>query len=636
MRYVSTRGGAPAVSFTDALLTGSPSDGGAYVPETVPRVSLHRFMNASFETLMVDILFLFAGECEAFDKQALREMAHEACKRFASDAIAPVVTLPGRQGGRRTTACELFHGPTLSAEDVSMQMSVRMMERALKRRGKRAHVVCSTTGEAGGAMACVAAEMKNMDAWIVYPGGEGEVSEPQEREMTCHVEDHVHPIKVEKCPDGMSDVDAVVSDVLNDEAFRMANGMVSANSVNLARVLCFVPVFFHAYAQVMTKREEWGKPVIFSLPSSTFALEYAGHVARLMGLPITIVAACNANGAAHRVISLGELYKTDIVHTSSSALDVVVAENVWRSLYYAAGSNPLILSELQDDFDEDGEVELPAKMSKELGTVFKSAVVSDEEMYETIQREERLGYLPCPQTAIAIAALDAVDDVAVDVPRVVVAVSHPSKFPDVIRAAVPQLSNGASHPTVEAMHGLFHRRRTCSLEELERSLRRDIAALTSLRSPGPIAIERALLSSEEYERIYLSTFVKTHKTKRWAALDNPLLTVVVALVVAVWAKTTSPPRDASAAAERRAAKAAAKAADAERRRLAKLERRASIDARKRAARDEKSSTARASPTPTPSADVLAGARPRAYARDRREARPPNVAFAREPRRDFLE
>jgi len=292
------------------------------------------------------------------------------------------------------------------------------------------------------------------------------------------------------------------------------------------------------------------------------------------------------------------------------------------------------LSELQDDFDEDGEVELPPKMSKELGAVFKSAVVSDEEVYETIQREERLGYLPCPQTAIAIAALDAVDDVDVDVPRVVLAVSHPSKFPDVIRAAVPQLSNGASHPTVEAMNGLFHRRRTCSLEELERSLRRDIAALTSLRSPGPIAIERALLSSEEYERIYLSTFVKTHKTKRWTALDNPLLTVVVALVVAVWAKAASPPRDTSAATERRAAKvaakAAAKAADAERRRRAKLERRASMDARKRAARDVKAPTARASPTP--SADVLAGVRPRAYARDRREARPPNVAFAREPTR----
>ena len=70
------------------------------------------------------------------------------------------------------------------------------------------------------------------------------------------------------------------------------------------------------------------------------------------------------------------------------------------------GSNPLILSELQDDFDEDGEVELPPKMTSELNAVFKSAVVSDELMYSTIQREERMGYLPCPQTAIAIAALE--------------------------------------------------------------------------------------------------------------------------------------------------------------------------------------------------------------------------------------
>ena len=76
------------MSFTDALLTGLPSDGGAYVPETVPRVSPHRFMNASFETLMVDIL-PFAGECEAFDKQALREMAHEACKRFGATRSRP-------------------------------------------------------------------------------------------------------------------------------------------------------------------------------------------------------------------------------------------------------------------------------------------------------------------------------------------------------------------------------------------------------------------------------------------------------------------------------------------------------------------------------------------------------------------
>ena len=492
MKYVSTRGGVPPTTFVDALLTGSPLDGGAYVPERVPTIDFKKILNSSYETLCVEILSVFCANGEEFTKETLREIAHEACKTFADDAIAPVKTL-GRRGARGWVhACELHRGPTLSAEDASMQMAVRMMDRALKRRGKRGNVMCSTTGEEGGAFARVAAEMKNMDAWIVYPGDDGDVTEPQEREMTCHVEDHVHPVKVSECPDGMSDVDAVVIDVLNDEAFRLANGMVSANSANVARVLCFVPLFFHAYGQVRAKREEWGRPVVFSIPSSTFALEYAGHVARLMGLPITVVAACNANGAAHRAVSLGELYKTDMVHTSSSALDVVVAENMWRSLYYAAGSNPLILSELQDDFDEDGEVELPPKMTSELNAVFKSAVVSDELMYSTIQREERMGYLPCPQTAIAIAALELVEDIAEDVPCVALAVSHPSKFPTVIRRAVPQLSNGASHPAVDGMKGLFHRRRTCSLEELERSLRRDISAVTGLRSPAPVKIERVL------------------------------------------------------------------------------------------------------------------------------------------------
>ena len=304
-------------------------------PGARPTIDFKKILNSSYETLCVEILSVFCANGEEFTKETLREIAHEACKTFADDAIAPVKTL-GRRGARGWVhACELHRGPTLSAEDASMQMAVRMMDRALKLRGKRGNVMCSTTGEEGGAFARVAAEMKNMDAWIVYPGDDGDVTEPQEREMTCHVEDHVHPVKVSECPDGMSDVDAVVIDVLNDEAFRLANGMVSANSANVARVLCFVPLFFHAYGQVRAKREEWGRPVVFSIPSSTFALEYAGHLARLMGLPITVVAACNANGAAHRAISLGELYKTDMVHTSSSALDVVVAENMWRSLYYA-------------------------------------------------------------------------------------------------------------------------------------------------------------------------------------------------------------------------------------------------------------------------------------------------------------
>lgn len=597
MRYVSTRGGVPAVSFTEALLTGAPRDGGAYVPERVPKINVKKLSNHSFESLLVETLSLFIDK-EDFDRETLRDVARATCKTYGEDAmmnVAPVERLGARRGARDARRYEAFRGPTLSAEDASTQMCARLIDAALKKRGKRANVICATTGEAGGALAKAAAEMKCVDAWIVYPGDEGDVSDEQEREMTCHVEDHVHPVKVFECPDGVSDVDAVVTDVLNDDAFRLANGVVSINTLNVARVLCFVPYFFHAYFQVRTTRADIGKEVVFSIPSSSFALEFAGHLARMMGLPITVLSACNVNGAAHRVVSMGELYKTDMVHTSSSALDVVVSENLWRSIYYASDSNPLILSELQDDFDEDGEVVLPPEIVARLGAVFKSAVVDEETVFATIRDEERVGFIPCPQTAVAIAAIDALrDDIADDVPVVAFAVSHPSKFPEVIRKAIPGAApTGATHPSIDATHGLFHRRRTCSLEELERSLRRDIPAVSSMRSPAPIKIERLLLSRETYERIYIHSIHKhrggntaRNKTGLAAVLDNPLLTALVSLAVAYWAKVTAP---------------------------------------------EPNAKPRAKPKPR-EADAVGVV---AYARRRRGPRPPNLNFTRVPSRDIL-
>ena len=628
MRYVSTRGCARSVAFTEALLSGAPADGGAYVPERVPKISLRRALHRpAFEDVFVEIFSLFVDESGDFDEKTLRDVAREVVRRYEGGRIASVRRL-GRRGEREARALELFGGPTLSAEDASMQVTLRLMDKALARRQKRANVVCCSTGEAGGAMASVAAEMTRVDAWIAYPGDDGDVSDPQEREMTCHVEDHVHPIKVYACPDGVSDVDAVVNDVLADDEFRTRYGVVSANSANVARVLSYVPIFFHAYAQVYQKSSDWGKELMFTVPSATFAIEYAGHLAREMGLPITIVAACNANGVAHRMISLGEVYKTDMVHTSSSALDVVVAENVWRSLYLATGSNPLILSELQDDFDEDGEVALPPSATRELQKVFKSAVVDDELLFSVIEREERMGFLPCPQTALAIAAIELVEGVPLDVPVVAMAVSHPSKFPDIIRRAVPMLSNGASHPTVEAMSGLFHRRRTCTLEEFERSLRRDIAAVTSMRSPEPVRIERFLLSTEEYERLYCVVFKK--KSKRWKALDNPLVTVIMSVVVAIWARAVSPPDD-GARARKRAENAARREAERLQRIEIKIIAQAARDA-ERAARNVKRSApaAAAPPAAPPSTDVDL----RAYARARRDARPLNEHFAHVPSRNI--
>ena len=171
---------------------------------------------------------------------------------------------------------------------------------------------------------------------------------------------------------------------------------------------------------------------------------------------------------------------------------------------------------------------------------------------------------------------------------------------------------------------MFHRRRTCSLEELERSLRRDISAVTSLRSPAPVKIERVLLARDEYEKIYMTTVIKR---KRWRGFDNPLFTIACAVAVAAWAAVTTPETNrqtgsarAAARAAAKARRAAAKASGEKARALARTQRQAARDAAKLAKIQAKS--------------ARESARPRVYARDRRAARPPNEHFAHQPHRNI--
>ena len=148
MLYASTRGGAPAVTFTDALLAGAPADGGAYVPTKVPTMDISRVLDrASFEDVCVEVLSPFVDS--VFDREDVRGIAREVVSRYEGKEVCNVRRL-GRRGGREARVAELFRGPTSSAEDASMRMTMRMLDRVLARKNKRANVVCCSTGEAGG------------------------------------------------------------------------------------------------------------------------------------------------------------------------------------------------------------------------------------------------------------------------------------------------------------------------------------------------------------------------------------------------------------------------------------------------------------------------------------------------------
>ncbi len=191
MRYISTRGEAPALSFSDAVLAGLARDGGLYLPETWPQLSretMASFPGRPFHEVAVEVLKPFVdGEIADAD---LLAMAKEAYATFGHPAVTPL-----QQIGRNTFVLELFHGPTLAFKDVAMQMLARLMDHILTKRGQHATIVGATSGDTGGAAVEAFRSSKRVDVIILYP--EGRVSDVQRRMMTTPTEANVHAVAIE-------------------------------------------------------------------------------------------------------------------------------------------------------------------------------------------------------------------------------------------------------------------------------------------------------------------------------------------------------------------------------------------------------------------------------------------------------
>ncbi len=191
MDYISTRGEAPALGFSDALLAGLASDGGLYVPRTWPVLTkreIRALRGLSYQDAAFEILYRFTGgEIPADDFKA---MIVEAYATFRHPAVAPLV-----QTGPNAFILELFHGTTLAFKDVAMQLIGRLMDYVLEKRGERATIVGATSGDTGGAAIDAFAGRDRTDIFILFP--EGKVSPVQQRQMTTSTDKNVHAMAVE-------------------------------------------------------------------------------------------------------------------------------------------------------------------------------------------------------------------------------------------------------------------------------------------------------------------------------------------------------------------------------------------------------------------------------------------------------
>lgn len=424
MRYISTRGRAPALTFSEAMLTGLARDGGLYLPEGIPQIppeEIAALEGLPYEEAALRVIRPFTGD--SFTGGELRGALDRAYAGFRHAARAPLVQLaPGHH------LLELFHGPTLAFKDFAMQLIGQLFQIALSREDRRITIVGATSGDTGSAAIEAFRGLPNVDVFILYP--HGRVSEVQRRQMTTPTEANVHALAIDGTFD---DAQARLKDLFNDHDFRDAVGLAGVNSINWGRVLAQVVYYFTAAVSLGAPH----RPVAFTVPTGNFGDVLAGSVARAMGLPVAkLVVATNQNDILHRALTTGE-YRTEGVRPSiSPSMDIQVSSNFERALYWAYDGDAGAVTQLMEEL-RSGGFSISQGALQALRGLYASGRASEEETLATIRSTyEATGELLCPHSAVAVKV--AQEHLVPGTPMVTLATAHPAKFPDAVADATGQ------------------------------------------------------------------------------------------------------------------------------------------------------------------------------------------------------
>ena len=421
MKYISTRGQAPALSFEDAMLSGLATDGGLYVPEAWPHMpasEIAALAGLSYEEAAFKVVQPFVGD--TFSDEELRGILARAYSSFRHPAKVPLV-----QTGPNEFVAELHHGPTLAFKDVAMQLIGQMFEAVLKRRGERVTIVGATSGDTGSAAIEAFKGLDAVDVVILYP--HGRVSDVQRKQMTTPSEANVHAVAM----DGdFDDCQARLKDMFNDANFRGQVKLAGVNSINWARVMAQVVYYFTTAVSLGAPHRK----VSFTVPTGNFGDIFSGYVAKRMGLPIDrLVIATNQNDILHRTLQSGEHRKEGVTPSISPSMDIQVSSNFERLLFDLYDREGEAIEQLMGELGQGGFALSQGALGK-LRDEFDSGACSEDETAATIKAmAEQTGEVLCPHSAVAVKV--AQDQGTSAVPMVALATAHAAKFPDAVEAA---------------------------------------------------------------------------------------------------------------------------------------------------------------------------------------------------------
>jgi threonine synthase len=426
MKFLSTRGQTPSLGFSDAVATGLAPDGGLFLPETLPDFSgqLAAFAGLSYAELCFEFMRGFATDIPA---ETLRRIVTASYTAFADPAIAPLKPL-----GKNLYVLELFHGPTLAFKDFALQLLGNLYAHQCVVRRETINVLGATSGDTGAAAIHGLLGKPGAAIFILYP--DGRVSPLQERQMACTGAENVFAIAVDGSFD---DAQASLKEIFGDQAFRLRHRLSAVNSINLARVLA--QCVYYLYAWLRIPASERGN-VEFVVPTGNFGNVLAGWLLRKMGVPIRgFKVATNQNDILYRLFTTGE-YRVGTVQPSlAPSMDIQVASNFERFIYFNVGRDPVRVREVMQTFKTTGAYTF-ADFNRD---TFSASRTSDAEIASIITRVYREhGYVADPHTACGFKELNP------DRVSIVLATASPAKFPDTIRAAI---GCEPTHPSLEAL-----------------------------------------------------------------------------------------------------------------------------------------------------------------------------------------
>ena len=421
MHYISTRGTAPTLSFSDVLLTGLANDGGLYVPKHFPTLSaeqLKAYATMDYVDVAVDVMSPFVD----IPRDDFAGLVKEAYDTFYADEVVPL-----KQLSDGTWLLELFHGPTLAFKDVALQLLGRLFDYVLTKRGERVTIVGATSGDTGSAAIEACKNRSAIDIFILHP--QGRTSDVQRKQMTTVDANNVHNIALQGTFDDCQDA---VKAMFNDTDFRDTVNLSAVNSINWARIMAQVVYYVYATAKVGGGE----KSVSVSVPTGNFGNVYAAYVAHRMGVPIKqFMVASNANDILTRFFQNNDMSINGVNPTLSPSMDIQISSNFERLLFEMFNRDGDAVANAMRQFRTTGKLPVASDAWQKATNTFKGYSLSDTGTINAMkQAYESDNELIDPHSVIGLDAVQNGEKLTGDA-IIVAATAHPAKFPDAVKQA---------------------------------------------------------------------------------------------------------------------------------------------------------------------------------------------------------